>query len=618
MRRIDKPGIGRGDERERARLVRAYDAARTAGDADAMAGAALELAAQQAWGAVPRRLPAFLHEAYQLASGARRAQLAVAIARVWAYSGDAARASSFAAEALADAERRDDSVALAAALDASLLARWGPDDLDDRLRLTARLEDAVAHVTDIDARMSAHLWRLTTALETLDQPTALRQLRELDALAAETGSSRVVFFAASRRAMHALVVDDVPAARHAAAEAIAAGWDAGEADAYAIERSLTAAIARHAGDVDTLAAEASLFEDYGVHEGFTSVVAEAAMLWDAAGNHDRARSLLLQVATPAAARTPFASIRRDAEWMHTIAALTEVAANLRVEPLCEAALTLLEPYAGRGIVNGGAVGFDGVVDDYVAKALSALGRREESRRWAATAAGAYARIGAVWWARRTIAPPPSRTTAPLRFHLRPGTTGIWWVGRDDAPVAVRESKGLRYLRVLLANPGVDVPVAQLAEAVAGHDGSRVPRQAGLEVVDRQALVAYRARLQDIDGELDQATNWSDAGRVATLTAERDALLSEIRGATAAGGRLRTTGSTEERARVAVRKAIAGALARVQDVDGELGRLLIDTVRTGALCRFEPDPHRSVAWVLEEPGDDKSPNRLEAAAPRVYG
>lgn len=600
MRRMEQTRTGGGHEPTRARLVRDYDAARTARDADAMADAALGLAALQAWGAVPRRLPAFLHEAYQLATGPRRAQLAVAIARVWAYSGDAERAASFAAEALIDAEQRDDPAALAAALDASLLARWGPDDLAERLRLTSRLEDAVAHVTDVDARMSAHLWRLTTALETLDQPSTLRQLRELDALAAETGSLRVVFFAASRRAMHALVVDDVQSARAAAAQAIAAGWDAGEADAYAIERSLTAAIARHEGDTDTLTTEAALFEDYGVHEGFTSVVAEAAMLWDAAGDTDRARSLLLQVSTPAAAGTPFAAIRRDAEWMHTIAALTEVAASLHVEPLCEAAIALLEPYAGRGVVNGGAVGFDGVVDDYLAKALSALGRADESRRWAATAAGAYARIGAVWWARRTLAPPAPSATAQRRYHLRPGAAGIWWVGRDGAQVAVRESKGLHYLRLLLANPGVDVPVATLSGAVAGHDGSAAPRQTGLELVDHQALAAYRDRLSEIDAELDQASDWSDVARGATLTAERDALLAEIRGVTAVGGRLRTTGSSDERARVAVRKAIAGAVARLRDVDAELERLLTDTVRTGASCRYQPDPHRAVAWVLDNP------------------
>lgn len=96
------------------------------------------------------------------------------------------------------------------------------------------------------------------------------------------------------------------------------------------------------------------------------------------------------------------------------------------------------------------------------------------------------------------------------------------------------------------------------------------------------------------------------------------MLAEIRRATGASGRLRTTGGTDERARVAVRKAIAAAVARLREVDAEMGRLLTDTVNTGASCRYEPDPHRPVAWVLAEPANDKSSNRLEPTGPPVYG
>jgi hypothetical protein len=174
----------------RAGHVRAYDKARAAGDIEAMAEAALGLAATQTFGTFPGRVPAFLHQAYSLARGEQRARLAVALARAWAYGYDPARAAAFAAEALAYAEAHDDPSLLAAALDAQLLVHWGPDDLDERLSITARLEDAVAHVADTEARMSAHLWRLTVALECLDLAAVRRQLRALDLLAAESGSAR--------------------------------------------------------------------------------------------------------------------------------------------------------------------------------------------------------------------------------------------------------------------------------------------------------------------------------------------------------------------------------------------------------------------------------------------
>lgn len=589
-----------GDE-ARVRLVRQYDAARAQHDVQAMAEAALALSAHQVWGTVPGRIPAFLYEAYSEAEGPLRAKLALAIARVWAYSRDPERAAAFAAEAVADAEQRDDPTAVAAALDASLLVHWGPDDLAERSRLTQRLDEVVAHVSDVETRMSGYLWRLTTAMETLDRPAALRQLRSLDELAQETRSPRVIFFAASRHAVHALLVDDVAAARSAAERAVAAGHEAGEPDAYAIEHQLSSAIARHVGDVDRLAAEATVFEDAGVRDGLTAVIAEAAMLWDAAGVPERAESLLLQVATPGAAGAPFATITRDVEWLLTMSALTEVATHLRLEPLCEAAAALLEPYAGRGVVNGGGAGFAGVVDDYLAGVCAVLGRDAESRRWAATAAGAYVRIGAVWWARRTV-PAAAVAVSPAsqrRVHLRPGASGIWWIGREGAVVAVRESKGLRYLRELLAHPGTDIAASDLSDVSVGNTPT-VVRQPGLDVTDRTALADYRRRLREIDAELEEVRAWSDPARAEGLTFEREALLDEVRRATGVGGRLRRTGGTDERARVAVRKAIAAAVERVSAVDAELGRILSDTVRTGSTCRYEPDPHREIVWVLDDP------------------
>ena len=124
----------------RAGYVRGYERARAAGDIEAMAEAALGLAATQTFGTVPGRVPAFLHEAYSLARGEQRARLAVALARAWAYGYDPARAARYVAEALAYAQTHGDPSLLAAALDAQLLVHWGPDDLDERLSITARLE----------------------------------------------------------------------------------------------------------------------------------------------------------------------------------------------------------------------------------------------------------------------------------------------------------------------------------------------------------------------------------------------------------------------------------------------------------------------------------------------
>src|SRR3954463_11598719 len=98
-----------------------------------MTAAAVGLAAGQGFGTFPGRVPAFLHEAYRLATGVQRARGAAALARAWVYGGGGARAVEFAREAVATAEAAGDATLLADALDAQLLVHWGPDQLAERL-----------------------------------------------------------------------------------------------------------------------------------------------------------------------------------------------------------------------------------------------------------------------------------------------------------------------------------------------------------------------------------------------------------------------------------------------------------------------------------------------------
>jgi hypothetical protein len=65
--------------------------------------------------------------------------------------------------------------------------------------------------------------------------------------------------------------------------------------------------------------------------------------------------------------------------------------------------------------------------------------------------------------------------------------------------------------------------------------------------------------------------------------------------TGLGGRSRESGSSAERARVAVRKAIVAALAKVAEAQPELARHLHERVSTGTTCRYEPDPETT--WLL---------------------
>lgn len=589
-------------EAARAAHCDAFVAARAADDAGAMAAAALGLASLQRFGGPGGRTPALLHEAYLAAadSPATRARLAAALARSWVYGNDAARGATFAVEAVELAEQTGDPTVLADALDGQLAVSWGPDDLSERLHITARLQDVAAHVDDVRTRMDAHLWRLTTALETLDVTGMHRQLSALDLLADETGSPLVRYFALSRRAMHAALVDDLDRARQVTEAAYALGTDIGVPDAFAVYHEQRAEIARHADDIGFLAGEAELAEDYAVRHGIESVIAEAAVLALQAGDTERASRLVLQVAGGGFGQVPY-----DVDWLLTVSKTTEAAAGLGCTDIACAGMTLMAPYAGRCVVNAGAVACAGVVEDYLWRAavVSADSRADD---WRAAAEAAYRRLGAPWWLRRVSAPydltrgapvavpqPAGRRTVEMR--RLPGQT-VWSVGPAGEARLLPDMKGLHYLRALLQRPRVELTALEMSAMAAAH-GTIVAEPGTGERLDRTALTAYRNRLREIDEELDEAQSWNDPARAERVEAEREALLRELAGAAGLGGRARTMGGTAERARVAVRKAIAAALDRIDAEDPAMARLLRRTVHTGSACRYEPDPDTPLDWLL---------------------
>ncbi len=72
--------------------------------------------------------------------------------------------------------------------------------------------------------------------------------------------------------------------------------------------------------------------------------------------------------------------------------------------------------------------------------------------------------------------------------------------------AIPARRGLEHLHALLSRPGTEVAALRLA------GGAETVEQAGLgEVVDAQALAAYRRRLAEIDTELDEADASGNAG-----------------------------------------------------------------------------------------------------------
>jgi hypothetical protein len=564
-------------------FVRAAEAAERQGDLETRVAAVLGLARGQRYNLTPGRLPVHLHAAYEAATAPdARVRLAAALARCWAYANEPHRAVPFSAEALASAGASGDQTLVADALDAALASHWGPDDLGMRRDWALRLDDAAAHLRDPEARLQAALWGLTVAWEVLDLPRMHRSMRALELVAEE--SPRARFFAASRRLPLELLRGNNSMAQQLIEQAEGASAEAPIPDAYGVLLSMRGYAAYFTGDTEMCASVAALFEEYAAEHGVAAVRAESALLWLGAGRLDKVGETVGALSAEVLHELP-----KDSDWMLILQCVAETAIAVGNQEIAEKVVELLTPYGGRSVVNAGAVMWHGVTDDTLGRALELLGRPDEARRHLTAGLATYERIGARWWRERLrrhlgTGEPPHASPDHRVAHLHPQPGGLWVVGGPGATFVLPRMRGLEHLHVLLSNPGIDIPALHLA-------ARGVPvEQPGIEILDDTARRAYRTRIAELDRELELADD-------ADLRRERNALLAQLAGATGLSGRERRTGGSSERARVAVRKAIISALARIAEQDPQLARHLHERVRTGHQCRYVPDAEHPLTWTL---------------------
>jgi len=115
------------------------------------------------------------------------------------------------------------------------------------------------------------------------------------------------------------------------------------------------------------------------------------------------------------------------------------------------------------------------------------------------------------------------------------------------------------------------------------------------VLDAQAVTEYRRRLEDLRPELEEAQRCNDLGRVSLLREEAEVLTAELTAGVGFQGRKRRTSSHSERARVSVTKNIRGAIEKIRQANPALGRHLANSIKTGYLCSYSPDPANPVVW-----------------------
>lgn len=186
---------------------------------------------------------------------------------------------------------------------------------------------------------------------------------------------------------------------------------------------------------------------------------------------------------------------------------------------------------------------------------------------------------------------------------------MWEIAFEGPQFLLRDSKGLQYIALLLANPNQDFHAMKLVSLVEktqpgtgaseldgksddalSEDGMGIGRGGGMDaLLDEEGMVNLKARLKAIAQERQEAQQRHDSGKLAKLDNEVAWIEAELRGATGLLGRKRSFVTPQERARVSVFDAIKRAKGNIRKQDRKLSEYLDRTIETGMHCVYKPDP-----------------------------
>ncbi|MGQ0433812.1 MAG: tetratricopeptide repeat protein [Microthrixaceae bacterium] len=180
--------------------------------------------------------------------------------------------------------------------------------------------------------------------------------------------------------------------------------------------------------------------------------------------------------------------------------------------------------------------------------------------------------------------------------------GGWWsAAHDGTSVRLRDSKGMQYLAALIAVPGGERHALDLVDRVEGLGAHDEPDRRRLgdagPVIDTDARVAYRHRIEALRGQVEDALAANQWDAAEALQNELDALVAQLAQAFGLGGRDRVAASASERARLNVTRALRTALARLTEALPGPGAALDRSVRTGMYCTYEPADDE-VRWIVQ--------------------
>ena len=584
-------------------LLGAAREAASAGRASDLARAALALGGGLAGFEVPlqdeeqadllRKADAALPPEETALRAAVRGRLSLALAGSAPEADRVALAQDAVRLARAAGDRQIEPAVLAAYCDAIA----GPDYPRERTEAATRMLSLASDPPEASLQRQATVLLarrllLVALLEQGDLSGAEQQAAAYQRLAGRLGIPRYGWLPEIWRAMRALLAGDPDGALEhaAAAEDIGRRAHSFNAELMAFTARMQAHLDRgtatqFAGDVE------ALLTAIGPDMPAMYRAAPARLLL-AAGDASQARAVLRALLVGPAQARP-----KDAEWLECHWAMADLAISLDNRAAAARLAAELAPYEKLWAVDGIGGAMFGTVAEQLGRLAAYLGRPDEADRHLAAARDRYELAGTPALLARLdalAAPRPQAQSAGAADAAgqlqRSGQ--VWlveWRGRRST---VPDCKGIRDLAVLLARPGQPVPALELVEAAGGPPAAAAGGSLG-PVLDATARRAYQQRLADLEGELAEAEENADLGRLERLRAERSMLAAELAAALGLGGRARFAGDPAERARKAVTMRIRAAISAVAAQDDALARHLRNAIRTGRLCSYQPE--ETVSW-----------------------
>ena len=537
--------------------------------------------------------------------------------------GDASAASrrrALADAALRLAHRAADPGALADVLDARLHALWDPDGAHDRLAAGSEIIELARAAGDDRRERQGQFWRFVALMELGRVAEAESALAAIGREAAAAGDAETTVMVTARHAMLAILRGRFDDASLLIEDVARGARRARMADADAITGTLTGAVAAERS--------ARTDGDSAVAELLTAARRQPGHLFEAT-----AARILCSLGREAEAGAeldrllPRALAGSGPRWLGSIADLAVVAAGVRSTAAAGRLLEALRPYRGRLVVWAGANTAWGPVSHYLGLLAAALGQTEDAIRYFEEAIDLEQQLGALPYLAHSLNGLADALAVgnggddagrPLEYRRRArqiaerlGMTVLlerlvrpadeWTLARDDQDwlleagqerARLRDSRGLHYLRALLAAPGQDIRALDLVAGGAGLAGAGMG-----PVLDAAARDAYRRRVAALTARLDAADRAGDSAAAEHIEAERRALLAELRRAAGLGGRGRVVAPEAERARVNVTRTLRATIERIAPAAPHAAAHLRASIRTGQACRYQPAPGGPASWHL---------------------